>query len=292
MAKKLKYEDIKQAFEKEEYELLEEEYLGSNVKMKYKCPQGHIHEMCWDNFKQGKRCPECYGNIKLTIEYVKSKFEERGYVLLAKEYIDAQSKMDYVCPNGHRHSMSWDNFKKGVNCPYCVGKAKHNIEYIREKFKEEGYTLLTTEYKDNKQSLDYICPNGHKHHINWAKFQQGQRCPYCNIYKGEEEVSNILDKYNIDYKTQYTFEDCKYKNKLKFDFYIPSLNICIEFDGDQHYKPIDYFGGEKRFKIQQICDQIKNDYCKENNITLIRIPYIEYKNKNIENILKQELNLE
>ena len=74
------------------------------------------------------------------------------------------------------------------------------------------------------------------------------------------------------------------KQKLRFDFYIKELNVCIEFQGIQHYKPINYFGGESRYNSQVKKDNIKVNFCNENNIKLIRIPYFEI--DNIEKILK------
>ena len=79
------------------------------------------------------------------------------------------------------------------------------------------------------------------------------------------------------------FNDCIVKRKLKFDFYLPKKNLIIEFDGEQHFKPMDYFGGEKLFKMQQKYDIIKNDYAKTNKIQLIRIPYNRL--NDIQNIL-------
>jgi len=66
--------------------------------------------------------------------------------------------------------------------------------------------------------------------------------------------------------------------KLSFDFYLSDYNMCIEFDGEQHFKPVAYFGGDKRHEIQMKRDKIKNEYCKNNNINLIRIPYTKIKN--------------
>ena len=88
-------------------------------------------------------------------------------------------------------------------------------------------------------------------------------------------IENILTGLNINFTKQKTFEDCKFKNKLKFDFYIPEKNICIEFDGEQHFKPIRYFGGNKSFELQKIKDQIKNEYCNKNKIKLIRFRFDE-----------------
>ena len=92
----------------------------------------------------------------------------------------------------------------------------------------------------------------------------------------------------MEYIEQYKFKDCVYIDKLVFDFYIPSLNICIEYDGEGHYKPFrfskDKKAMQKKLEETQIRDKIKDKYCKENNIKLIRIPYFEF--DNIDEILK------
>jgi len=79
----------------------------------------------------------------------------------------------------------------------------------------------------------------------------------------------------IDFTQYKIFEKCRYKNTLEFDFYLPKINTCIEFDGLQHYKSVIYFGGEESLKKSKLRDKIKNIFCKENNINLIRIRYDE-----------------
>ena len=107
----------------------------------------------------------------------------------------------------------------------------------------------------------------------------GQGCPICNISKGEYRVINFLEKNNIKYIRQYSFNKCKYIKKLQFDFYLKDLNICIEYDGIQHFESIKGLGGEKKFEQTQINDKIKTTFCLNNNIILIRIKY----NEKIEN---------
>ena len=99
--------------------------------------------------------------------------------------------------------------------------------------------------------------------------------------KGENIIYNFLLKNNINFIRQKTFSDCKYKSLLFFDFFIPAKNLCIEYDGEFHYKSI---YGKKQFEELKYRDNIKNLYCKENNIKLIRIAYTEF--NNIEEILK------
>lgn len=84
------------------------------------------------------------------------------------------------------------------------------------------------------------------------------------------------------YKREKTFN-----SRLRFDFWLPDINTIIEFDGKHHFKPIEYFGGEYSFKKVKINDQLKNNYCKENNITLLRISYKDL--KRIEEIIKKEI---
>lgn len=116
---------------------------------------------------------------KPTYNYIKASFEKEGYTLLSLEYKNAKIKLNYICPKGHKHSISWNNWKSGYRCPYCAGNRKLTIKLIRDRFKKEGYKLLTTVYENNVQKLDYICPKGHKHPIMWGDFRNGKRCPTC-----------------------------------------------------------------------------------------------------------------
>lgn len=112
----------------------------------------------------------------------------------------------------------------------------------------------------------------------------------CIKSKGEEKISEILNKYNIFFEKEKAFKDCinsKTNNKLRFDFYLPDYNCCIEYDGEQHFNPPKgswtYYSLQERQKL----DNLKNQYCLEKNIYLIRIPYWEY--NNIENIILDKL---
>ena len=104
-----------------------------------------------------------------------------------------------------------------------------------------------------------------------------QGCPKCNKNKGEDTVRKFLSKYNIEFKEQKTFEGCRNINLLRFDFYLPKYNLCIESDGAPHFKKIKWTKEmieeqmEEKFEYVQNNDKIKNEYCKKNNITLLRV---------------------
>lgn len=135
------------------------------------------------------------------------------------------------------------------------------------------------------------CKNGHEWQAVVHSRSNGRGCSQCNEKKGEEAISNYLSVHSLHFSKQKRFDDCKFKRLLSFDFAIYNdnnqLKCLIEYDGNQHFKPIEYFGGEKAFKLQQKKDKIKDDYCAANNIPLIRIPYTEF--KNIDNILTERL---
>lgn len=117
--KKLNFEYVKSQFELEDYKLLSDCYINARSKLRYKCPKGHKHSITWDSWNVGARCPLCSGKAKLTIELVKRSFESEGYNLLTKVYTNRCQKLDYICPNGHKHNVAWGNWNYGQRCPYC-----------------------------------------------------------------------------------------------------------------------------------------------------------------------------
>lgn len=97
--------------------------------------------------------------------------------------------------------------------------------------------------------------------------------------KGETRISSILEKNQIPHQKQFRFEE----SSLRYDFYLPHQNILIEYDGEQNYKPINFFGGKDGFKIQQRHDKLKNEMAQSHGIELVRIPFTE--NNNLETII-------
>lgn len=96
----------------------------------------------------------------------------------------------------------------------------------------------------------------------------------CSKYSNMEQfIIDCLNKNKILNVPQARFTDCRNKYPLPFDFYLPEYNTCIEFDGEQHFRPIKFFGGDEEFRYRQQNDEIKNNYCAEHHINLIRLPY-------------------
>jgi hypothetical protein len=123
----------------------------------------------------------------------------------------------------------------------------------------------------------------------WKGWEDFLGYKYSKKSIGETLIKDYLLKNNIEFISQKTFSGCVFKNRLRFDFFLPNYNTVIEFDGGQHFKSIDWFGGESEFINIKIRDSIKNKYCLNNNIKLIRIPFFDM--GNINKILSNSLTI-
>ena len=126
---------------------------------------------------------------KLTIEFVREQFEKEGYTLLSDTYTDCEQRLKYICPEKHVGQVCWDSWQQGNRCAECAGLKKLTIDFIKKEFEKEGYTLLTKNYKNNKQRLKFVCPKRHKYFIKYNSWQQGHRCRICAVEGGRGENS-------------------------------------------------------------------------------------------------------
>jgi len=174
---------VKSEFAKEGYKLLTKNYANAHTKLDYICPKEHKHNITWNRWQQGQRCPYCDGQGKPTIEFIRNSFENEGYELLSEEYVNSRIKLEYRCPKGHDHFIVWGAWVRGQRCPVCAGQGKPTIEFIRSEFEKEGCKLLSKKYVNSYTKLDYICSNGHKHSIVWPSWRHGNRCSICDSIK-------------------------------------------------------------------------------------------------------------
>ena len=141
--------------------------------------------------------------------------------------------------------------------------------------------ICITQNKDcrNRWLWKCSCDCGKICYVDSDRFYSRFFCG-CLLSKGEQKVQSILQKLNINFVTQYSFSNCinpKTNRHLKFDFYLSKYNLCIEYDGVQHYYYTNSgWNTEEHFKDVKYRDSIKNKFCEDNNINLIRIPYTDY----------------
>ena len=291
-------------------------YINAYTKIDILCDKNHIWHTSYNNFiNLGSRCLICRGYktapyksqiiIDKNQEEIKNKIikrcEEKNYIFLRfidDEYKNSNSKLEIKCI---KHNYIWNiKYTKFIHakhgCPICnpTHKKSENeiLKIIKKKCKERNYTFLNFvngTYKNNKSKLLLKCQKNHIFEIRYANFvgTLNRGCSKCRDSKNEILISNYLTNNNIKFERQKTFDDCKNKRLLYFDFYLPDYNICIEYDGKQHYEKIEYWSGEDSLDIIQYRDNIKNKFCKNNDIILFRIKY----NENVINKLKEFLQI-
>lgn len=201
----------------------------------------------------------------------------------------------WICQSGHRDYLcTLSNKRMERGCPSCVGKItdENNLEVVFPEILNEWDYNLNGSPKNyapySGKKVSWICSrcyyNFHSYISNRTLHNTG--CPRCSESSDAEYIiEKWLTEQNITNVPEKRFENCKDKYTLPFDFYIPDYNICIEYDGIQHFKAQKYFGGEKKLKDQRKKDKIKTRFCKTNNIFLLRIPYWDF--DNIEEILTE-----
>jgi len=211
-----------------------------------------------------------------------------------KEYSNNKAYYSITCPKHGEFLQRADHHmsgKKCVNCGYqtVANKQTYSFEELKTKFAiihENKYSYKSnTGFTKCIDKIEIVCPI-HGIYLQKAVIHlRGAGCKICYDSKGEKQITTELNNHNIDYNREHKFNDCKDKKALPFDFYIPSLNLCIEYDGLQHFKPIKRYGGASYFETIKKHDKIKNEYCSKNGISLLRIRY----DQNVENVVNNYL---
>ena len=185
------------------------------------------------------------------------------------------------CDCGNQHICSLSNLTTGhtTSCG-CNSSEKiwdgRRTNLVGVRFGKLVVDEMLYGYKNKQTYCKCSCDCGKNSIVYMGNLQQGftHSCGCAeHDSTGEILISNILNENYISYFYNYRFDDCRNILPLPFDFYLPDYNVCIEYDGIQHFESIEYFGGDKEFQRRQINDDIKNQYCAKNNITLIRLPY-------------------
>ena len=278
---------------KYDYSLIQ--YKNNRNGVEIICPLHGVFKQTPYKHLMGRGCHRCANNQKLTdIDFITKSNEIHGnkYDYSLVRYKNNKTKIEIICPiHGVFRQSPNNHISKKQGCPKCGGGIRYNQnEYIDRvtEIHDNKYDYSLVRYKNNKTKIEIICPiHGIFRQNPDCHLNRKYGCPKCSESKGEKEIRLFLEKNDIKYIYQKTFEKCRLKNKLKFDYYLCDYNICIEYNGIQHYKPIDYFGGKKILNYQKNNDQIKYIYCMNNNINLSIIRYdddILEKLKNIINI--------
>lgn len=291
--------------------------IGSHKKVWWKCDKYDDHE--WEsnvrNRVYGNGCPCCIGqkvvlsNCLATIypDVAKQWHPTKNLKLTPFDITaKANKKVWWKCNKNDDHEWEESISNKTridcqLGCPFCSGHqvalstclATTHPNILNKWHPTKNHITPFDVSFGSSKKIWWKCNNNHEWTatVNWivnCAENGGNGCPSCNESIGEKKIKSILDVLGINYKAQKRFEDCKHKKTLPFDFYLPNNNVLIEYDGIQHFEPVDFFGGIKELNELKKRDEIKNEYASKNNIPLLRIPCTKF--NSIESEIKYFLN--
>jgi very-short-patch-repair endonuclease len=281
-------------------------YSNNRTKIHFQCMVndcGHIwFALPVSILNNNTGCPKCAKHIRLTNEIIDSRLLNRNIKRIGS-YINDLTKINFKCLiegcNYNWYAKVNDIINGGHGCPNCAGQVSLTDEIIDKRLINRDIKRIGTFNKNNKNKIMFQCLKDNclfcwlasPHHILYLE----SGCPKCRAFKNEQCIFNLLKENNIDFEYQYCIRNINYKEKqYKFDFYIKSKNIAIEYNGIQHYRPV-CFGGisikraEYNFNKQQTRDIYIKQFCNDNNIKLISIDGREFYKSKLEVYIIKEL---
>lgn len=268
---------------KYDYSQVNDENFQNTKKVQVICPTHGPFFIDPKRHLKGVGCSGCSGNRKLTTnEFIglsKEKYSKYNYNYDKTIYNGYDKYCTITCPKHGDFLVNPSLHLNGVShCKGCSDRKIWNFEHFLNSAKEihgDKYKYDINSFKNSTTKTKITCiKHGDFYQSPESHIRQKSGCNICRESKGESAVFKFLTKHNIKFERYKKFDDCKHIHKLVFDFFLPEVNICIEFDGVQHSEPRDHFGGETEFENTKIRDKIKNEYCDEKNIKLIRISKI------------------
>ena len=289
-------EDFK-AIHGDRYDYSRVDYNGGRSKIIIGCRIHGWFEQLASNHMSGRNCKKC-GDIeggktsKITLEEFLSRAkgwhgDKYDYSLVDLENNNISDKVKIICPIHGSFMQSATRHISGGRCQPC-GKAYRadGAKLTQEEFiskviavHDNTYDYSKTVYTCAREKITITCKRHGDFEQSASAHSKGQGCPQCSQSNGEAAIALWLTSNDIDYVKEKTFKGCVSPKggALKFDFYLPRHKVLIEFDGQHHYGPIEYFGGTKAFNLVQRHDTIKNDYAEKKGMPLLRIPFFSKK---------------
>lgn len=277
------------------YDYSQVDYVNTSTKVKIVCKDhGSFLMTPYEHYGRGHGCPKCgVDRFRVTPEdyiYRVRKVHGDRYDYSKTKYVHNQKKVTIICREHGPFKQEARVHLDGSGCGKCFQKRNRSslTKFIENAQKLHGdrYDYSNVEYVNNKTPVIIICrlhgefktlPNSH------LAIRCG--CPKCKESKGEMRIRNFLLSHHIDFIQEYRIAGFKYR----YDFYLPKLNLLVEFHGQQHYKPVNIFGGEAGYKNTVKRDKIKRELAKRNNYRMTTMSYRSMHSNNLERIFKAKL---
>lgn len=296
MVKKPTIDSIRDFIESCGYKLLSKKYINAKSKLYILCKEHGIFSMNWNNFKSGQRCRGCSDKNRFSWNKhnIKELLKSTDYTYFGHRKSNRRVYVTVICGSGHRSEVRLDSIQRGQGCFECANdNLRLDIEYVGNYIKERGFTLLSEDYKNNEQSLEIKCPIHGKFHKRFSKFKEHPNCPFCANGAGVREQA-CRDIFENSLEVKFPNTRCKFLTNpdtgycLELDGYSEDLRLAFEYDGLQHYEPVDFFGGKEAYAKRRQLDALKDELCRKEKINLIRIPYYV---RNLEEYIERQLEM-
>lgn len=283
-------------------------YKNNKTKMILMDNEGYLYSMSYNQItkitlsrKFTKSNPFTIQNIKnyLKINDINLELVSTSYEGNFKEY-----KFTWRCSCGNEYNATFGDvrYSNQVKCKVCSKKVKQDIEVIRKYIEDNNIStkLISNEYKNYQDKLLWECECGETFECSLQHFKVSKQHRCSNCTKSKSNMESLVEKYLTDNKFNFirekSIKGCKSIKSLPFDFivHINGEDICIECDGEQHFKPRQFGGIDKHKAYLSWADTIyrdciKNSFCEDNNIKLIRLPYWYFKDDTYIKILNEKL---
>ena len=256
------------------YDYSKVNYVNNKTKVCIICTE-HGHGEFWqrpNSHLSGQGCPKCGGTTLLTKEeFIKEATEKHGdkYNYDKVDYKDSKTKVCIICPEHGEFWQEANSHLRGVGCPKCSGNyIPTTEEWIVSARKVHGdkYDYSNAHYVNALTKITIRCPK----HGNFEQaphdHAKGCGCPKCNLSHLERSMMIYLDENGITYDYQKRFD---WLGKQSLDFYLPDYNVGIECQGEQHFFPVERFGGDEMFKKILERDKRKKSLCEKYRVKLL-----------------------
>ncbi len=275
---KLTLEEMQELAHKKGGKCLSDTYVNKDTHLLWQCTKGHQWKATPHKIKQGKWCPYCAGNAKLTIEEMQKIAQERNGKCLSKIYSGANVHLLWQCAVGHQWKAAPSDIKNLERwCPHCAGNARLTIEEMQRIAQEHGGECLSKTYINSKTPLLWQCAKGHQWETVPNIIRIGSWCPYCASGKYEQICRTYFESlFNNKFpRKKPLWLVNKESYRLELDGFSEKLGIAFEHQGIQHYKLTEHFQkSEFEFQKLQEHDEIKRQTCEKYGVLLIEIPQL------------------
>lgn len=273
-------EEIQKIAESQNGKCLSSEY-DPEMKLEWECEFGHRWNASLHNIKAGHWCPVCghkkSGRKSLTLSEMQKIAKSYGGKCLSKEYTNSESKLEWMCEEGHSWKAISSSVKKGHWCPICAGNQKLDLSDAQKLAETRGGKCLSTKFDGVHRKLLWQCKEGHTWLATYGNIQFGRWCPECSDGIGERICRSFFEQiFEMEFpKTRPKWLINDDGNQMELDGYCEKLSLAFEHQGRHHYKYIDYYYSSKSdFKKRKVDDNKKKVLCKKYNVDLICIPQI------------------